>query len=141
VLIGGAERLGTREEASAGEDRGVGEEPMRGAQGPGDARGGQARLRSRHEYTMRRLLAAMILLLLLVLIVPRACQALLGSEDAGPGVDQGRRTPGKAAPAAGVGFSFDELSGRWSLVGMNVSCGGAPILRAISCKLLGADLL
>jgi hypothetical protein len=47
---------------------------MRRAQGPGDARGGQARLRSRHVYTMRRLLAAMILLLLLVLIVPRACQ-------------------------------------------------------------------
>jgi hypothetical protein len=46
-----------------------------------------------------------------------------------------------ALRGAGVGFSFDELSGRWSLVGMNVSCGGAAILRAISCKLLGADLL
>ncbi|MDQ3942447.1 MAG: hypothetical protein M3254_05035, partial [Actinomycetota bacterium] len=87
MLIGGAERLGrTREEDSAGEDRGVGEEPMRGAQGPGDARGGQASVRSRHVYTMRRLLAA-IILLLLVLIIPRTCQALLGSEDAGPGVD------------------------------------------------------
>jgi hypothetical protein len=85
---------------------------MRGAQGPGEARGGQARLRSRHEYTMRRLLAAMILLLLLVLIVPRACQALLGSEDAGPGVDQGRRTPGKAAPAAGVAGDTEDAAGK-----------------------------
>ncbi len=81
---------------------------MRGDQGPGDARGGRApaharpRVRSHQVYTARRLLAAMILLLLLVLLVPRACQALLGSEDAGPGVDQGQRTPGKAAPAAGV---------------------------------------
>ena len=81
---------------------------MRGDQGPGDARGGRVpaharpRVRSRQVYTARRLLAAMILLLLLVLLVPRACQALLGSEDAGPGVDQGQRTPGKAAPAAGV---------------------------------------
>jgi len=75
---------------------------MHGAQDPGDARGGRARVRSRQVYTMRRLLAVMILLLLLVLLVPRACQAFLGSEDTGPGVDQGRGTPEKAAPAGGA---------------------------------------
>ena len=81
---------------------------MRGAQGSGDARGGRApvrarpRVRSRQVYTARRLLAAMILLLLLALLVPRACQVLLGSEDAGPGVDQERGTSGKAAAAVGV---------------------------------------
>ena len=75
---------------------------MRGAQGPGDARGGRApaRARSRQVYTARRLLAAMILLLVLVLLVPRACQAILGSEDARPRADRGHETPGKAA--AGV---------------------------------------
>jgi hypothetical protein len=58
---------------------------------------------------MRRLLAA-IILLLLVLIIPRACQALLGSEDAGPGVDQGLGTPEKAAPAAGVGGDTEDAA-------------------------------
>ena len=75
---------------------------MRGAQCPGDARGGRARVRSRQVYTLRRLLAAMILLLALVLLVPRARQAILGSEGAGPRADRGRETPGEAGPAAGV---------------------------------------
>ena len=83
---------------------------MRGAQGPGDVRGGRARVRSRQVYTMRRLLAAMILLLLLVMLVLRAYQALLGSEDAGPGVEQGRGAPEKAAPAAGVAGDTEDAA-------------------------------
>ena len=89
---------------------------MREGQGPGDARGGRApvrarpRVRSRQVYTARRLLAAMILLVVLALFVPLACQALLGSEDAGSGVDKGQGTPGKAAPAAGgTGDAAEEV--------------------------------
>lgn len=78
---------------------------MRGAQGPGDARGERPIVRdrapSRRVYTMRRLLAALILLLLLALLVPLACQALLGSEDERPPADRGEGTPGKAAGVAG----------------------------------------
>jgi hypothetical protein len=77
---------------------------MRGAQGPGDARGERPIVRdrapSRRVYTMRRLLAALILLLLLALLVPLACQALLGSEDEGPRADRGDGTPEKAAGVA-----------------------------------------
>ena len=89
---------------------------MRGAQGPGDARGGQApvrarpRVRSRQVYTARRLLVAMILLLLLALLVPKACQALLGWEDAGPRADQEQGTPGKAAPAASVAGDTEDAA-------------------------------
>ena len=76
---------------------------MRGAQGPEDARGERPIVRdrapSRRVYTMRRLLAALILLLLLALLVPLACQALLGSEDEEPRADRG--TPGNAAGVAG----------------------------------------
>lgn len=75
---------------------------MRGAQGPGDARGERPFLRdrapSRRVYAMRRLLAA---LLLLALLVPLACQALLGSEDEEPRADRGQGTPGEAAGVAG----------------------------------------
>ena len=87
----GEHELGTNREVlnaseGAGETRlaRTEEQSMRGAQGPGDARGEQAptrahpRAASRQVYTMRRLLAALILL---ALLVPLACQALLGSED------------------------------------------------------------
>ena len=77
---------------------------MRGAQGPGDARGERPIVRdrapSRRVYTMRRLLAALILLILLALLVPLACQALLGSEDEGQRADRGDGTSGKAAGVA-----------------------------------------
>ncbi len=101
---------------------------MRGAQGPGDARGGRTpvrahpRVRSRQVYTVRRLLAAMILLLALVLLVPRACQAILGSEDAPPRADQGQETPGKAA-AGVVGDTDDDAEN--ADAGDNSTNGGA----------------
>ena len=48
--------------------RGVGRKQMQGGREPG-----------RSVYTVRRILAALIVLLLLVLLVPQACQALLGT--------------------------------------------------------------
>jgi hypothetical protein len=58
---------------------------MRGIQGPG---GSRPRDRTRRAYAVRRVLAILILLLVLALIIPRACQALSGSdEDARSGGD------------------------------------------------------
>src|SRR5215213_5476429 len=68
---------------------------MYGAQGPG----------GRGVYARRRLLAVLVVLLLLALLVPRACQALLGSnEDTGQG--EGQRS-GAAGKAAGAGAEDD----------------------------------
>src|SRR5215217_8433265 len=68
---------------------------MYGAQGPG----------GRGVYARRRLLAVLVVLLLLALLVPRACQALLGSnEDTGQG--EGQRS-GAAGKAAGAGAKED----------------------------------
>jgi hypothetical protein len=70
---------------------------MRGTQGPG---GSRSHDRTRRMYAVRRVLAILILLLLLALIIPRACQALTGSEeDAGPGGDRGARAPEETAGA------------------------------------------
>jgi hypothetical protein len=63
---------------------------MYGAKGPG----------GRGVYARRRLLAVVVVLLLLALLAPRACQALLGSnEDAGQGEGQKSGVAGKAAGA------------------------------------------
>src|SRR5215211_3491826 len=71
-------------------DRREGGEAMYGAEGPG----------GRGVYARRRLLAVLVVLLLLALLAPRACQALLGSnEDAGQGEGQGSGAAGKAAGA------------------------------------------
>ena len=73
---------------------------MHGAQGPGGPRGGlpPERTRSgttgRGSYARRRLLAIFIVLLLLALLVPRACQALFGSDD--PAGGEGDRNAGVA---------------------------------------------
>jgi hypothetical protein len=73
---------------------------MRGTQRPG---GGRPHDRTRRMYAVRRVLAILILLLLLALIIPRACQALIGSQEgAGPGEDRGATAPEKAAGAGGA---------------------------------------
>ena len=79
---------------------------MHGAQGPGGPREGIApeRARSgtsgRSVYARRRILAILVLLLLLALLVPRACQALLGSdEDAGSRQDRQAGAAGAATEA------------------------------------------
>src|SRR5215207_4634329 len=86
---------------------------MHGAQGPGGPREGIGpestgpRSAGRREYTRRRILAVLILLLLLALLAPRACQALMGSnDDAGPpgGGDQ-------QAGVAGTGAGSEDGSG------------------------------
>jgi hypothetical protein len=63
---------------------------MRGAQGPGGPRGRTAPERFRSGvYARRRILAILVVLLLIALLVPRTCQALLGSgEDAGSSQDR-----------------------------------------------------
>lgn len=72
---------------------------MRGAQGPG---GSRSRDRARRVYAVRRVLAILILLLLLALIIPRACQAIIGSEDDGASrEDRGQEK------AAGAGDTED----------------------------------
>jgi hypothetical protein len=65
---------------------------MHGAQGPGGSEGGIAprstgpRTSGRGVYARRRILAIVVVLLLLALLAPRACQALMGSNnDPGPG--------------------------------------------------------
>lgn len=76
---------------------------MRGTQDPRGERipeRGGPRVRSRRVYTMRRLLAALALLLLLALLVPRACQALIGS-DKDVGSNRGKEAPEKVAGAVG----------------------------------------
>jgi hypothetical protein len=73
---------------------------MHGAQGPGGPRGGipPERTRSgttgRGAYARRRLLVIFIVILLLALLVPRACQALFGSDD--PAGGRGDRNAGVA---------------------------------------------
>src|SRR5918995_7387932 len=63
----------------------------------GGSRSGEA---GRGVYARRRLLAVLVVLLLLALLVPRACQALLGSnEDTGQGEGQRSNAAGKAAGA------------------------------------------
>ena len=70
---------------------------MRGAQSPG---GSGPRFRTRRVYTMRRILAALAVLLLLALLVPRACQAIIGSDN-NAGSNRGNGAPEKAAGGAG----------------------------------------
>ncbi len=115
---------------------------MHGAQGPGGPRGGIApeRLRSgvasRGVYTRRRILAILVVLLLIALLVPRTCQALLGSdEDAGSSQDQQAGAVGAAdevgaeegapedAGNAGAGSSDSEKS-----EGNDPSSRGAPFV-------------
>lgn len=68
---------------------------MYGAKGPG----------GRGVYARRRLLAVLVVLLLLALLVPRACQALLGSnEDTG---QRGEQRSGAAGTATGAGAEDD----------------------------------
>jgi hypothetical protein len=70
---------------------------MRGGQSPGSSR---SRARERRVYVLRRVLVILAVLLLLVLLVPRACQAIIGSEeDSGSGGDRGAKAPEKAAGA------------------------------------------
>ena len=86
---------------------------MHGAQGPGGPREGIGpestgpRSAGRREYARRRIIAVLVLLLLLALLAPRACQALMGSnDDAGPpgGGDQ-------QAGVAGTGAGSEDGSG------------------------------
>ena len=81
---------------------------MHGAQGPGGPRWGIApgrggsRAAGRDVYVRRRILAVLVVLLLLALLVPRACQALLGSnEDTGPREHQ--KAGGAPETATGTG--------------------------------------
>src|SRR5215216_4568188 len=79
---------------------------MHGVQGPGGPRWGIAPgrggSRRRDVYVRRRILAVLVLLLLLALLVPRACQALLGSnEDTGPREHQKAGAPETATGAGG----------------------------------------
>jgi hypothetical protein len=68
---------------------------MYGAKGPG----------GRGVYARRRILAVLVVLLLLALLVPRACQALLGSnEDTG---QRGEQKSGAAGTATGAGAEDD----------------------------------
>jgi hypothetical protein len=78
---------------------------MHRAQGPGGPRWGlvpgssRSRTAGRGVYVRRRILAVLVVLLLLALLVPRACQALLGSnEDTGSRED---RKTGAAETATG----------------------------------------
>jgi hypothetical protein len=82
---------------------------MHGVQGPGGSRWGIApgrggsRTFRRDVYVRRRILAVLVVLLLLALLVPRACQALLGSnEAAGPREHQKAGAP-EAATGTGGG--------------------------------------
>ncbi|MFL6031963.1 MAG: hypothetical protein ACJ73Y_04245, partial [Rubrobacteraceae bacterium] len=75
---------------------------MFGSKGPG---GGDV-------YARRRLLAVLAVLVLLALLVPRACQALLGSnEEAGQGEGQKSGAPGKAAGAGAKNDAGDAGTG------------------------------
>ena len=80
---------------------------MHGVQGPGGPRWGiepgrrGSRTFRRDVYVRRRILAVLVVLLLLALLVPRACQALLGSnEDTGP---REHRKAGAPETATGAG--------------------------------------
>jgi hypothetical protein len=78
---------------------------MHGAQGPGGPRWGliPGRSRSRADgrgvYVRRRILAVLVVLLVLALLIPRACQALLESDEA-TGSREDRKT-GAAETATG----------------------------------------
>jgi hypothetical protein len=75
---------------------------MFGSKGPGE----------RDVYARRRLLAVLAVLVLLALLVPRACQALLGSnEEAGQGEGQKSGAPGKAAGAGAKNDAGDAGTG------------------------------
>jgi hypothetical protein len=75
---------------------------MFGSKGPGE----------RDVYARRRLLAVLAVLVLLALLVPRACQALLGSnEEAGQGEGQKSGAPGKAAGAGAKNDAGDADTG------------------------------
>src|SRR5215218_10795976 len=81
---------------------------MHGVQGPGGPRWGiepgrrGSRTFRRDVYVRRRILAVLVVLLLLALLVPRACQALLGSnEDTGPREHQKAGAPETATGAGG----------------------------------------
>jgi hypothetical protein len=77
---------------------------MRGAQ----ENPGGPRRRSRGVYTTRRLVAALIVLFVLALVVTRACQAFVGSEqDVGSGEDVGSGAPKKAAEVDAGGGTND----------------------------------
>jgi hypothetical protein len=76
-------------------DQREGEEAMFGSKGPG----------GRDVYARRRLLAVLAVLVLLALLVPRACQALLGSNE-GAGQGEGQKS-GAAGKAAGAGAEDD----------------------------------
>jgi hypothetical protein len=82
---------------------------MHGVQGPGGPRWGIApgrggpRTAGRDVYVRRRILAILVVLLLLALLVPRACQTLVGSnEDTGPREHQKAGEP-ETATGAGSG--------------------------------------
>jgi hypothetical protein len=84
-------------------DQREGEEAMFGSKGPG---GGDV-------YARRRLLAVLAVLVLLALLVPRACQALLGSnEEAGQGEGQKSDVAGKAAGAGAEDDAGDADTGK-----------------------------
>jgi hypothetical protein len=84
-------------------DQREGEEAMFGSKGPG---GGDV-------YARRRLLAVLAVLVLLALLVPRACQALLGSnEEAGQGEGQKSGVAGKAAGAGAEDDAGDADTGK-----------------------------
>src|SRR5215208_4158910 len=75
---------------------------MYGAKGPG----------GRGVYARRRLLAVLAVLVLLALLVPRACQALLGAnEEAGQGEGQKSGAAGKAAGAGAEDDAGDAGTG------------------------------
>src|SRR4051794_6046449 len=77
---------------------------MRGAQ----ENPGGPRRRSRGVYTTRRLVAALVVLFVLALVVTRACQAFVGSEqDVGSGEEVGSGAPKKAAEVAAGGGAKD----------------------------------
>ncbi len=83
-------------------DQREGEEAMFGSKGPG----------GRDVYARRRLLAVLAVLVLLALLVPRACQALLGSnEEAGQGEGQKSGAAGKAAGAGAEDDAGDAGTG------------------------------
>lgn len=69
---------------------------------------GGPRRKSRGVYTTRRLVAALVVLFVLVLVVTRACQAFVGSEqDVGSGEDVGSGAPKNAAEGDAGGGTKD----------------------------------
>jgi hypothetical protein len=62
-------------------------------------------------YARRRILAILVVLILLALVLPRACQALMGSDDAAGGGLGGEPQAGAAGTETGTGASEGEGSG------------------------------